>query len=119
MPQTLERPAETTSDTDAKIDYTKKVPAVRPLTGHDRCDAGAVNRHAEHPAYAGKGKGSCGAQAFILAVMPDGAEFTFCGHHVGKQKTSNKQDATLLNALKAAGAQIHDEYDTINGKPTM
>jgi hypothetical protein len=116
MPQTLERPAETSA---APIDYTKKVVKVRPLTGHDRCDAGAVNRHAEHKVFEGKGKGSCGAQAFVLAVMPDGTEFTFCGHHVGKQKTSNAKDATLLAALKAAGALIHDEYDTINGKPTM
>lgn len=113
MPKTLERPTEAP---EAPVSTTKDVaePKIRPLTGHDRCDAPCVNRH-----NGVKGKGSCGAQAFVLAVMPNSQELTFCGHHAGMQKTSNPKNATLIEGLKAAGALIHSDYDTINGKPSM
>lgn len=111
MPKTLERPTETT---DAAAPTSTGEVKVRPLTGHDRCDARSVNKH-----QGVNGVGSCGAQAFVLAVLPNGHELTFCGHHTGAQKTSNVKDATNLDVLRSLGAVIHSQYDTINTKPTM
>jgi hypothetical protein len=62
----------------------------QPLALADRCD-------------------SCGAQAFVAVIMSAGSELLFCGHHYRKHET----------ALAAQGAQIHDERERINAKPSI
>ncbi|WP_082801348.1 DUF7455 domain-containing protein [Herbidospora cretacea] len=52
----------------------------KPLTALDRCDR-------------------CGAQAYIRAILPVGAELLFCAHH-GRQHVA---------ALRDKGAEIQDE----------
>ena len=65
---------------------TRTVPAANgpALTLADRCDR-------------------CGAQAFVRATLPSGADLVFCGHH------GNKHRALLL----VAGAGIQDETDRL------
>ncbi|MGH3264230.1 MAG: DUF7455 domain-containing protein [Trebonia sp.] len=54
--------------------------AASALTAADRCDR-------------------CGAQAYVRAVLPSGAELLFCGHHW------NENEARL----REIAASIHDE----------
>lgn len=75
--------------------------AVSGLTLADRCDARAVVWGANGRT----GRGPCGAQAFVRAVLPSGHELLFCAHH-GREHEA---------PLAAAGAAIHDETHTING----
>ena len=91
---------------DPMSELTDPVPAVNPLTGkvtqtreprpvatltlRDRCC-------------------SCGAQAFMSAVMPNATEpLLFCGHHGTKHR----------EALVAQGATVVDERHRINERPT-
>ena len=56
-----------------------------PLNALDRCDR-------------------CGAQAYVRAVMPNGFELLFCGHHA-----KNYQEGIASKAIL-----IQDENDRIN-----
>lgn len=73
---------------------------VAPLTLADRCDASAVIGCS----YNRTGRGACGAQGFIRAVLPSGNDLVFCAHHGREQEA----------ALAAVGAAIHDETDKLN-----
>jgi hypothetical protein len=75
-------------------------PAVAPLTLADRCDASAVVGGPNGRT----GRGDCGAQGFIRAVLPSGNDLVFCGHH-GREHEA---------ALAAAGATVHDGTDALN-----
>jgi hypothetical protein len=77
-------------------DVTAQAPiVVASLTLTDRCDA---------PAVVGRltgriGRGACGAQGFVRAVLPSGKDLVFCAHHGRKHEA----------ALAAAGAAIRDQ----------
>jgi hypothetical protein len=73
---------------------------VAPLTLTDRCDAPAVVGGPEGRT----GRGPCGAQGFIRAVLPSGHDLVFCAHH-GRQHEA---------ALAAAGATVRDQSRTID-----
>jgi hypothetical protein len=75
-------------------------PGVAPLSLADRCDASAVAWRSNGRT----GRGACGAQGFIRAVLPSGKDLVFCAHHGREQEA----------ALAAAGAAIHDETGKIN-----
>ncbi|TKK87110.1 hypothetical protein FDA94_18460 [Herbidospora galbida] len=60
----------------------------KPLTALDRCDR-------------------CGAQAYIRATLPVGAELLFCAHH-GRQHVA---------ALRDKGAEIQDESARLSTTP--
>ena len=81
-------------------DVTFAAPAVAPLTLADRCDAPAVVGGATGRT----GRGACGAQGFIRAVLPSGNDLVFCAHHGREQEA----------ALAATGATIRDETDGID-----
>ncbi|TKJ17997.1 hypothetical protein A6V29_01095 [Blastococcus sp. CCUG 61487] len=49
-------------------------------------------------------RGSCGAQAYIRAVLPNGSDLVFCAHH-GREHEA---------ALAAAGAEIRDETEKLD-----
>jgi hypothetical protein len=72
---------------------------VAPLTSSDRCDApAAVWRQG------GKvGRGACGAQSSIRAVLPSGKDLIFCAHH-GREHEA---------ALAAAGAAIRGQTGAV------
>ncbi|MGY1661184.1 hypothetical protein ACI78Q_08180 [Geodermatophilus sp. SYSU D00705] len=74
-----------------------------PLALADRCDAPAVVGGPNGRT----GRGSCGAQAFIRAVLPGGNDLLFCAHH-GREHEA---------ALAAAGATVHDGTDAVNASP--
>ncbi|WP_030167121.1 DUF7455 domain-containing protein [Spirillospora albida] len=61
----------------------------KPLTVADRCDR-------------------CGAQAYVRAVLVGGGDLLFCAHH-GRR---------YAEALRANGADIHDETDRLHETPT-
>jgi hypothetical protein len=75
-------------------------PTVAPLTLTDRCDAPAVVGGPNGRT----GRGACGAQGFIRAVLPSGSDLVFCAHH-GREHEA---------ALAAAGATIRDETGTLD-----
>ena len=81
-------------------DVRSAAPTVAPLTLTDRCDASAVVGGPN----GSTGRGACGAQAFIRAVLPSGRDLVFCAHH-GREHEA---------ALAAAGATIRDETGTID-----
>jgi len=81
-------------------DVTFAAPTVALLTLTDRCDAPAVVGGPNGRT----GRGACGAQGFIRAVLPCGNDLIFCAHHGREQEA----------ALAAAGATIRDEMGTIN-----
>ncbi len=81
-------------------DVTFAAPTVAPLAHTDRCDASAVVGGPNGRT----GRGACGAQGFIRAVLPSGNDLIFCAHHGREQEA----------ALAAAGATIHDETGKIN-----
>ena len=56
-----------------------------PLSALDRCDR-------------------CGAQAYVRAVMANGFELLFCGHHAKKYQ----------EGLESAAARIQDETERLN-----
>ncbi len=85
-----------TLDKDVKF----AAPTVAPLTLADRCDARAVVGGPNGRT----GRGACGAQGFIRAVLPSGNDLVFCAHHGREQEA----------ALAAAGATIRDETGKIN-----
>ncbi|WP_456996965.1 DUF7455 domain-containing protein [Geodermatophilus sp. SYSU D00805] len=60
----------------------------------DRCDASAVVGGPDSRT----GRGACGAQALIRAVLPSGEDLVFCAHHGREHEV----------ALAAAGATVHD-----------
>ena len=60
----------------------------KPLSVADRCDR-------------------CGAQAYVRAVLVGGGDLLFCAHHGRK----------YAEALRATGADIHDETDRLNNTP--
>ena len=66
----------------------------------DRCDAPAVVGLPNGR----KGRGTCGAQAYVRAVLPNGHDLLFCAHH-GREHEA---------ALAAAGATIRDESGTLD-----
>jgi hypothetical protein len=76
------------------------LPAAAPLTLADRCDAAGVVGGPNGRT----GRGTCGAQAFIRAVLPGGNDLVFCAHH-GREHEA---------ALAAAGATIRDGTAAIN-----
>ncbi|WP_214108823.1 DUF7455 domain-containing protein [Acrocarpospora catenulata] len=61
----------------------------KPLTALDRCDR-------------------CGAQAYIRATLPVGAELLFCAHH-GRRHVA---------ALRDQGAEIQDESARLSETPS-
>jgi hypothetical protein len=73
---------------------------VAPLALTDRCDAPAVVGLPNGR----KGRGACGAQAFVRAVLPGGRDLLFCAHH-GREHEA---------ALAAAGATIRDDSGTLD-----
>ena len=81
-------------------DVRSATPTVAPLIFADRCDASAVVGGPNGRT----GRGACGAQGFIRAVLPSGGDLVFCAHH-GREHEA---------VLAAAGATIHDETSTIN-----
>lgn len=81
-------------------DIRSAAPAVAGLTLADRCDAPAV----VFGPNGRTGRGACGAQGFIRAVLPSGDDLVFCAHH-GREHEA---------ALAAAGATIRDETGTID-----
>ena len=81
-------------------DRTFAARTVAPLTLADRCDASAVVGGPNGRT----GRGSCGAQGFIRAVLPSGDDLVFCAHH-GRENEA---------ALAASGAHIGDETSRIN-----
>jgi hypothetical protein len=60
-----------------------------PLNALDRCDR-------------------CGAQAYVRAVMDNGFELLFCGHHAKKYQ----------EGLSGVAARIQDETDRISAEST-
>ncbi|HEY8480373.1 MAG TPA: hypothetical protein VIL71_11125 [Spirillospora sp.] len=60
----------------------------KPLTVADRCDR-------------------CGAQAYVRAVFVGGGDLLFCAHHGRK----------YAEALRANGAEIHDESNRLHETP--
>ena len=76
--------------------------AVAPLALPDRCDAAAVVVGPNGR----RGRGACGAQGFIRAVLPSGDDLVFCAHH-GREHEA---------ALAAAGATIRDETRRIDAQ---
>ena len=83
-------------------DVILTAPTVVPLTLADRCDAPAVVGGPNGRT----GRGPCGAQGFIRAVLPSGNDLVFCAHH-GREHEA---------ALAAAGATIRDQTGTINAQ---
>jgi hypothetical protein len=83
---------------DRNVEFA--TPTVAPLTLADRCDASAVVGGPNGRT----GRGACGAQGFIRAVLPSGNDLVFCGHH-GREHEA---------ALAAAGATVHDGTDALN-----
>ena len=83
---------------DADVAFA--APPVAPATLADRCDASAVVGGANGRT----GRGACGAQALIRAVLPSGKDLVFCAHH-GREHEA---------ALAAAGATVHDETGAMN-----
>jgi hypothetical protein len=81
-------------------DTRSAAPTVAGLTLADRCDAPAV----VFGPNGRTGRGACGAQGFIRAVLPSGDDLVFCAHH-GREHEA---------ALAAAGATIRDETGTID-----
>ena len=81
-------------------DVRSMAPTVAPLALTDRCDAAAVSVGPNGR----RGRGACGAQGFIRAVLPSGNDLVFCAHH-GREKEA---------ALAAAGATIRDGTSTID-----
>jgi len=81
-------------------DVTSASTAVAPLRLTDRCDAPAVVGLPNGR----KGRGTCGAQAFVRAVLPGGSDLVFCAHH-GRQYEAG---------LVAAGAVIRDESESLD-----
>ena len=75
-------------------------PTVAPLALADRCDASAVVGGPNGRT----GRGACGAQGFIRAVLPSGNDLVFCAHHGREQEA----------ALAATGASIRDKTDEID-----
>ncbi|MEY3737066.1 MAG: hypothetical protein RLZZ251_782 [Actinomycetota bacterium] len=56
----------------------KLVLEAAPLNAHDRCDR-------------------CGAQAYVRAVMSNGFELLFCGHHAKKYQEGLSSSATRID----------------------
>ena len=75
-------------------------PTAAPLALADRCDAAAVVGGPNGRT----GRGPCGAQALVRAVLRSGNVLVFCAHHAREHEV----------ALAAAGATIHDETIEIN-----
>src|SRR5215210_7658531 len=88
--------------TSATLDHAvpSATSAVAPLRLTDRCDAPAVVGLPNGR----NGRGSCGAQAFIRAVLPGGLDLLFCARH-GREHEA---------ALAAAGATIRDDSGTLD-----
>ncbi|WP_249933351.1 hypothetical protein [Blastococcus sp. CCUG 61487] len=88
--------------THAMLDHDVRTdaPAIAPLTAADRCDAPAVVGGSDGRTQ----RGSCGAQAYIRAVLPNGSDLVFCAHH-GREHEA---------ALAAAGAEIRDETEKLD-----
>lgn len=73
-----------------EVTTDESVPVVRqPLTLVDKCD-------------------SCGAQAFVRAILLDG-DLLFCGHH-GKAYEAKLAEVAIV---------VEDHTDTINKKPSQ
>jgi hypothetical protein len=81
-------------------DGTSAPTTVSPLRLTDRCDAPAVVGGPNGR----KDRGSCGAQAFVRAVLPSGSDLVFCAHH-GRQ-----YEAGLI----AARAIIRDDSGVLD-----
>src|SRR3954451_8123075 len=76
-------------------DVNAERPAVAPLRLTDRCDASAVVGLPNGR----KGRGACGAQASVRAVLPGGLDLVFGAHHGRKNEA----------ALAGVGAAIRDD----------
>ena len=83
---------------DRNVEFA--APAVAPLALADRCDASAVVGGPNGRT----GRGACGAQGFIRAVLPSGNDLVFCAHH-GREHEA---------VLAAAGATVHDGTGALN-----
>ncbi len=86
----------------ATLDYDvpSTTHAVAPLVLTDRCDAAAVVMRSNWRS----GRGTCGAQGFVRALLPNGHDLVFCDHH-GREHEA---------ALAAAGATVRDESRAID-----
>ncbi len=82
-------------------DVTAAAPTgIAPVTLTDRCDAPAVvGRRSGRT-----GRGACGAQGFVRAVLPSGRDLVFCAHH-GRAHEA---------ALAAAGAAIRNQAGALS-----
>ena len=87
-----------TATLDRSIAYA--APTTAPLTLTDRCDAPAVVGGPNGRT----GRGACGAQGFVRAVLPSGNDLVFCAHHGREQEA----------ALAAAGATIRDQSSELS-----
>ena len=81
-------------------DVRSATPTVAPLILADRCDASAVVGGPNGRT----GRGACGAQGFVRAVLPSGNDLVFCAHHGREQEA----------ALAAAGATIRDQSSELS-----
>jgi hypothetical protein len=81
-------------------DVPSAATTVAPLALTDRCDAPAVVGLPNGR----KGRGTCGAQAFVRAVLPGGHDLVFCAHP-GRQSEPG---------LVAAGATVRDDSGALD-----
>ncbi len=73
------RYANTAREKKGRIDMTENVVLdSTPLNALDRCDR-------------------CGAQAYVRAVMPNGFELLFCGHHAKKYQEGLANTASRID----------------------
>ena len=77
---------------------------VAPVTLADRCDAPAVVGGPNGRT----GRGPCGAQGFLRAVLPSGRDLVFCAHH-GREHESK---------LRPLAVNWHDETGKLFEPPT-
>ncbi len=80
-------------------DVRSAAPTVAPLTLADRCDASAVVGGSNGRT----GRGACGAQGFVRAVLPSGNDLVFCAHH-GREHAPK---------LREVAAEIRDESERL------
>jgi hypothetical protein len=74
-------------DTVTRTEPSSQVATAVPLTALDRCD-------------------TCGAQAYVRAVLPNGQDLLFCGHHANTHRPG----------LVMAGALFQDETSRLSVK---
>lgn len=94
----------TTTAPPAPVEPSAEERTVPVLTMLDRCESAAVVLQDNGR----PGRGRCGAQAFVRAIMTSGHDLLFCAHHADEHQT----------VLLSKGARLIDERGRINLKPT-